>query len=360
MPPASPTAAEAIQRLPSNYAQLPRGSAGDDIDGAAVPPLGPPLPGDIGAIAIGTNNGHLGAQSLSAYEQALLQQRLESIKRAEKAREAGFEFAGGASAGMQGSSGETGSDALGALVRDPAAAANQTLAGMTHTTGDRDSDNRQDDKMAFLDQGRKPRSPVVQGVQWPASPYTMFAGTILPGVLITGINSDLPGQIEGQISQNVYDTVTGTHLLLPQGTRVLGTYDSRITYGQSRVLVVWTRLIRPDGSNIDLDGMAGVDLSGYAGVSGKVDRHLGRLLTAVVLGSIIQAGAESGTNYTFPTYTDLARQGAGEGVNQATQQIVRKELSVQPTIEVAPGTRFNVFTTQDIVLPPYEDRHGNG
>jgi type IV secretion system protein VirB10 len=171
--------------------------------------------------------------------------------------------------------------------------------------------------------------------------------------MITGINSDLPGQIEGQVSQNVYDTVTGKHLLIPQGTKVLGTYDSRITYGQSRVLVVWTRIIRPDGSNIDLEGMPGVDMSGYAGETGKVDRHLLRLLSAVLLGSVIQAGTAAGTSYTNPSFADLARQGAGQGVNEATQQIVRKELNIQPTITIAPGTRFNVFTTKDIILPPY-------
>jgi len=184
------------------------------------------------------------------------------------------------------------------------------------------------------------------------SPYTLFAGSVIPGVLITGINSDLPGEIEGQISENVYDTVSGRYLILPQGTKLIGSYDSRISYGQSRVLVVWTRLIRPDGSNLDLEGMPGVDLSGYAGLTGKVDRHLGRLLGAVVLGSLIQAGTAAGSNYVDPTFEDRMRQGAGQGVNDATQQMVRKELQLQPTIVVAPGSRFSVFTTKDIIIRP--------
>jgi type IV secretion system protein VirB10 len=300
------------------------------------------------------HGGQSTAHQLSPYEQALEQQNIDAWKRAQKAREGGFGFTGGGSGtGTQG----TQSNMYGAPAdrESPAAAVGAALAGLAKPAAtDRDADNRQDDKAAFVGKERQNRWALERVVQWPSSPYTMFAGTVLPGVLITGINSDLPGQIKGQISQNVYDTVTGKYLLLPQGTEVLGEYDSRITYGQSRVLVVWTRLIRPDGSNIDLETMPGVDLSGYAGLPGKVDRHLLRLATAVVLGSLIEAGAQSGTNYTFPSYTDRARQGAGQGVNEATQQIVRKELSVQPTITVAPGTRFDVFSTKDIVLPPYK------
>jgi type IV secretion system protein VirB10 len=156
--------------------------------------------------------------------------------------------------------------------------------------GDRDADNRQDDKQEFVEQSRTGRWDLKDRLHPLTSAFTLFPGAIIPGVLITGINSDLPGQIEGQISQNVYDTVSGRHLILPQGTKLLGSYDSRITYGQVRVLVVWTRIIRPDGSNLDLEGMPGTDLSGYAGLTGKADRHLSRILGAIVLGSLIQAG----------------------------------------------------------------------
>ncbi len=348
---AAPTASDAINSLPGDYAEARKNVSAAGPSG--IPTLGPPLPGDIGAVALrdGVRTGQPAANRLSPYEQALEQQRIDELKRAQKARETGFGFTGGSS---NVSSGAAGTYQMTADRESPAAAVGAALAGLAKPATDRDADNRQDDKTAFLDKERQNRWALERSVQWPTSPYTMLAGTILPGVLITGINSDLPGQIKGQISQNVYDTVTGHHLLLPQGTEVLGEYDSRITYGQSRVLVVWTRLIRPDGSNIDLENMPGVDLSGYAGLTGKVDRHLGRLITAVVLGSLIEAGAQSGTNYTVPTFTDRARQGAGQGVNEATQQIVRKELSVQPTIRVAPGARFNVFATKDIVLPPYK------
>jgi type IV secretion system protein VirB10 len=268
----------------------------------------------------------------------------ERDQRSPHAREAGFSFAGG----------ETVAPLQGAGTQAPVIPTMPAFSGPANsTTTSRDDDNRQDDKTAYLERERTGRWTLKEKLQHPPSAYTVLTGTVIPGVLITGIDSDLPGQIEGQISENVYDTVTGRYLLLPQGTRLIGSYDSRITYGQSRVLVVWTRLIRPDGSSMDLEGMPGVDLSGYAGATGRVDRHLGRLLTAVLLGSLIQAGTSAGTSYVDPTFTDRARQGAGQGVNEATQQLVRKELQLQPTVEVAPGSRFNVFTTRDLVIPPY-------
>jgi len=157
------------------------------------------------------------------------------------------------------------------------------------TSSTRDDANRQDDKTEFADRPRGSDFNLHASLQRPQSPYTLFAGTILPCVLTQGINSDLPGQIGCMISENVYDTATGHYLLLPQGTKVIGTYDSRIAYGQSRVLVVWTRLLRPDGGTLSLEGMPGVDLSGYAGISGHVNNHYLRLLTGVVLGSLIGA-----------------------------------------------------------------------
>jgi len=358
--PASSTATDSINSLPSDYSQIKR-----------PPPLGAPIPGDIGAIA--QASGHMAAQQqsgaatgprpLTALEQYEMQQALERAKRADRAREGGFSFvnngAGGAGLG--------GSDQVAEAQRMIAAGLpgarpgglmpTGATAGEPSTRTARDDDNRQDDKSRFMND-RTGRFDLAKPEMQPRSPYTIFGGTSIPGVLITGINSDLPGQIKGQISQNVYDTVTGQHLLLPQGTSIVGQYDSRVTYGQSRVLIVWTRLIRPDGSNIDLEGMPGVDLSGYAGLTGDVDRHIWRLLTAVVLGSVIQAGTQAGSSVNSfggsTSFSDAARQGIGSGVNDATQQIVRKELNIQPTITVAPGERFNIFTTKDIIMTPYK------
>jgi len=180
---------------------------------------------------------------------------------------------------------------------------------------------------------------------------------LIPGVMLTGINSDLPGQLVGQVSQNVFDTVSGNYLLIPQGTKVIGQYDSRIVYGQSRVLVVWTRLIMPDGSSINLEGMPGADLSGYAGFHDEVDNHYLRLLGGVVMGSLLGASlqiAQGEVDGDEPTFAELAAQGAALNINSAGQAITQKNLTIQPTLVINPGYRFNIYVTKDVVLRPYQ------
>ena len=185
-----------------------------------------------------------------------------------------------------------------------------------------------------------------------------MAGTLIPGLLLTGLNSDLPGQILGQVAQNVFDTSSGNHLLVPQGTKVIGQYDSRIVYGQERVLIVWTRLIFPNGKSISLEGMPGVDLSGYAGLSDQVNNHWGRLLTGVIFSSLLSASAQmaEGRNYSTidPSYGELATQGVARNANQVGQEITRRNLNIQPTLEIRPGFRFNVFVHKDMILEPYK------
>ena len=165
----------------------------------------------------------------------------------------------------------------------------------------RDEANRQDDKLSFLSDSRDRDIELDQRIKPPTSPYTLLAGTVIPGVMLSGINSDLPGQLLGQVSQNVFDSVSGKYLLVPQGTRVLGSYDSRIVYGQERVLVVWTRLVFPNGDSISLEGMPGVDLSGYAGLSDQVDNHYLRLLSGVVFSSLLGAAAQVAEGPTYNT-----------------------------------------------------------
>lgn len=226
------------------------------------------------------------------------------------------------------------------------------------TTGPnaRDDDNRQDDKNSFLSSRRLSQVSLNQKLIPPRSPYQLMAGTLIPGLLLTALNSDLPGQILGQVSQNVYDTVTGNYLLLPQGTKVIGEYDSRIVYGQERVLIVWTRLILPNGKSISLEGMPGVDLSGSAGLSDQVNHHWGRLVTSVVFSSLLGASAQIAQGRTYnsfdPSYSELATQGFAQNMNQVGQQITRKNLNIQPTIEIRPGFRFSIFVNKDIVLEP--------
>jgi type IV secretion system protein VirB10 len=212
---------------------------------------------------------------------------------------------------------------------------------------------KEDDKAVYL----------THAMQKPVSPYQIMAGAVIPGVLITGINSELPGQLIGQVRENVYDTVTGNHLLIPQGTKLLGRYDSVIAYGQERVLIVWNRLIMPDGSSILLDTMPGTDLGGYAGLKDKVNHHYGKLVAGVILSTLLSVGASvaAGTD-PYRAYKDdegydvtnkLAEQ-AGQGANQAGQQIVSKMLNIQPTIEIRPCLTFNVMVNRDMVLQPYQ------
>ena len=270
---AAPSATDAINGLPNSYADVPH--------------LGPRVPGEVGSM-VGGNAGLLpAATGLAATTpagvvsagQRYTPVETEEAKLAMRAREGGFGFAGASGTSAQAAASGNGLDRLigaGGLPSMPAGPGPPERRSRC-----RQSPGRQ---AGFPRSEPASRWGLKDRLHTPASPYTIFSGTVIAGVLLTGINSDLPGQIEGQISQNVYDTVVGKHLILPQGTKLIGSYDSRITYGQSRVLVVWTRLIRPDGSNIDLEGMPGVDLSGYAGLTGNVDRHVARLVGAVLLG----------------------------------------------------------------------------
>lgn len=224
-----------------------------------------------------------------------------------------------------------------------------------------DDQNMQDEKRNFYKENRKDLNYLTSTLQKPISPFELKAGSIFPSVLITGINSDLPGFIVAQVRENVFDTVSGRHLLIPQGTKLVGEYDSKISYGQERVLVVWTRLILPNGNTLSLEGMPGVDLSGYSGLKDKVNHHYWKLVTGVVLGSVIGAGAQvatggQGSANTPASFGQLAVSGAAQNINQAGQQITQKNLNMQPTIEIRPGMKLNVFVTKDIILQPLKGR----
>ena len=191
----------------------------------------------------------------------------------------------------------------------------------------------------------------------PVSPFQVMAGTIIPASLVTGLNSDLPGQVIAQVTENVYDTPTGQYLLLPQGTRLLGRYDSDIEDGQSRALVVWNRLIRPDGSSLVIENLPGVDLSGQAGLRGSVDRHLGSLFKAAILSSVLSISAELGTD-DDDQIAEAIRNGGQDTFNQAGQRVVTRALSRKPTLRVRPGWRLGVIVNRDLVLTPYTSSRG--
>lgn len=217
--------------------------------------------------------------------------------------------------------------------------------------------NRQEDKIAFVQQTTDDTVLSPYLLQQQFSPYQVFAGNLIPAVLVTGINSDLPGGIIGQVSQNVYDSVTGAHLLIPQGTRILGQYDSRVTYGQSRVLVTWNRLIFPNGKSITLQNVQGIDTEGYSGFHDKLKSHYGRVIWSALLGAAATGGvaAATSTGDDDDSFRSEAGAKAAENVSHAVESITQKNLNIQPTIIIRPGYQFNLFINRDLILEPYEE-----
>ena len=217
-----------------------------------------------------------------------------------------------------------------------------------------DSDpNKQDAKQAFI-KGDADDIYNSHSLVSPRSPYQVMAGNLIPASLVTGLNSDLPGQVIGQVTENVFDTVTGQHLLVPQGSRLMGRYDSVIAFGQSRALVVWTRLILPNGDSIQLDNLPGSDSQGFAGLKDKVDKHTWQFIKGAALSSLLSIGSELASD--DGDRLTRALQNAGQDTaNIAGQRIIDRNLNVQPTIKVRPGWRFNVIVSRDLILKPYGD-----
>ncbi|AMY71228.1 TrbI/VirB10 family protein [Frigidibacter mobilis] len=185
----------------------------------------------------------------------------------------------------------------------------------------------------------------------PASPYILQAGAVIPAALITGIRSDLPGQITAQVTENVYDSPTGSLLLIPQGTRIIGQYDDDVTFGQRRVLLVWNRLILPGGRSIVLESLPGADASGYAGLEDGVDYHWWDLMRAAGLSTLLAVGAELASS-DEDRLVQAIRDGAQDTINQAGQQIVQRQLQVAPTLTIRPGFPVRIIVTRDIVFEP--------
>ncbi len=228
--------------------------------------------------------------------------------------------------------------------------------------GERDRDlNRQDRKEAFLAE-RDPRSLEQNTLQSrreaPLSRYEVKAGTVIPAVMIGGVNSDLPGVLLAQVSQNVYDTATGRFILIPQGSKLVGVYDSNITTGQERVLVAWNRIIYPDASSVDLGRMPGADEGGYAGFNDQVNTHFWRvwgnalLMSAFSAGIQLSQGNAAATNGSLNT-TQTISAAMGQQLGQLGMEMARRNMQIQPTLEIRPGYRFIVQVTKDMMLRPW-------
>jgi type IV secretion system protein TrbI len=224
------------------------------------------------------------------------------------------------------------------------------------TSDDTFTQNGQDRKLAFVNASVDRRTTSADRVAAPASSYVVQAGNIIPASLITGIRSDLPGQITAQVTENVYDSRTGRFLLIPQGTRLIGIYDSQVAFGQSRVLLVWTRLIMPNGRGIVLERQPGADASGYAGLEDQVDNHWGALFKAALLSTLLGVGSELGSTTGTGSNSDVLtalRRGSSDSLNQTGQKVVQRNLNIQPTLTIRPGFPVRVIVNRDLVLEPY-------
>lgn len=210
----------------------------------------------------------------------------------------------------------------------------------------------QDRQLAFLNAATDRRTVAPDRVMPPASPYVLQAGAVIPAALITGIRSDLPGQIAAQVTENIYDSPTGRLLLVPQGTRIIGQYDNAVQFGQRRVLLVWNRLIFPNGRSTVLERQPGADAAGYAGLEDGVDYHWWDLAKAAGLSTLLSVGTELAIDDDDRLLRTI-RNGGQDTINDAGQEIVRRQLNVAPTLTIRPGFPVRVIVTRDLVLEPY-------
>ena len=347
-----------VKTGPKNYSEIPKPKPAP----LPVPKLGPPLEGDLGHAGLAANNTTFSRPSTPLKRELSPEEKQRSSKRLQ-AMEADDFFPGfnekkqaGLSKVNHHASAQEDLAARRAALRSRPAHSPDLSALSENSAWD--AQNQQQNKADFLQRNssHSPNNYLKASIQHPVSPYEIKAGTIIPTTLITGINSDLPGQIVGQVRENVYDTVSGNYLLVPQGTRMIGQYDSGVAFGQDRVLVVWHRLIMPNGASMSLEGMPGVDLTGYAGFKDKVDRHWLQLAGGVILSSILSVAVTSSQGNFTNTSVDLTQgfaSNVGQDINRSGQKIVDKMLNMQPSITIAPGFAVNVFVNKDMILEPY-------
>ncbi|ASV84916.1 bacterial conjugation TrbI-like family protein [Ochrobactrum quorumnocens] len=300
------------------------------------PVLGPPLPGDLGGpILDAQNRGQPVVPPTMAGAPGMDQEEQRRLAEEEAARTSRVFFQTEARPGVGAAAGGATPDF-----------ASMGLAGQGG------AQTAQDRQGAFLNAPVDRRTVSGDRVAAPASPYVLQAGAVISAALITGIRSDLPGQITAQVTENIYDSPTGRILLVPQGSRIIGEYDNGVGFGQRRVLLVWNRLIMPNGRSIVLERQPGTDGQGYAGLEDGVDYHWWDLAKAAGLSTLLSIGAELAVDDDDRLLRAI-RDGGQDTINDAGQQIVRRQLNVQPTLTIRPGFPVRVVVTRDLVLEPY-------
>jgi type IV secretion system protein TrbI len=309
---------DALSGLPSSYADAPK--------------LGPPLPGDLGRPILRAQERAEGAVAPSAAD-AARQQRLVDIK---AARESGLMV-------QIATSPSTSSPAPVADMEPlPSAPGETPPSGAIRKERFASAPDRSSDHNSGV-------------LTEPLSPNSLLAGSVIAASLITGLSSDLPGMVTAQVTQNVFDTVTGSILLVPQGARLIGKYDSVVAFGQRRALVIWQRLILPDGSSLRLDNMPATDAAGYAGLADKVDFHTWTLLKGVGFATMLGVSSE----LTISGESDLVqaiRESAQSNSARAGDQITQRNLDIPPTIRIRPGAPVRVLVTRDLILAPWRGK----
>jgi type IV secretion system protein VirB10 len=192
-------------------------------------------------------------------------------------------------------------------------------------------------------------------LQPPRSRYSLQAGQVIPAALVTGLNSDLPGQVIAQVTAPVYDSVTGQHLLIPQGARLIGTYDNAVRYGDRRILLSWTRLILPNGWSLNLQEMRASDPTGAAGLTDRANNHLGRVGIAIGLSALISVVANESEDdgEESKSLSQSVGDAAAQQAAQTGSRIVDRELTVRPSLSVRPGAPVRVIVERDIQLRSY-------
>jgi type IV secretion system protein VirB10 len=349
--------AEGLEKLPKSYGEIPR--------------IGPPVPGDIGRALVEAEK-RLAIQPPSSQtsfqpnpeEEAERAERIRQARIAQQARESGLfvRLSEKQSLRKQAAPEPSSPVPQPAAVHpapdeehDPMATAialTRALQGL----GDRSSEifpSSQMRKLAFVNGKADAETINPHALAPQPSPYTILAGSVIAASLVTGINSDLPGMTIAQVTENTFDTVTGQHLLIPQGTRLIGKYDHVVAFGQKRALLVWTRIILPNGNSIVIENLPATDTAGYAGLEDEVDFHTWQLLKGIGLATILGVGTQLTLGNTEGDLVRALRESIQQTTNRAGQRLIERELDVQPTITVRPGWPVRVLVAKDLVLKPY-------
>jgi type IV secretion system protein VirB10 len=315
---------DAVAALPKDY---------------TAPKLGPPLPGDLGRAVVDQQRRDrvdvsppVSSTSTPA-DQAAEAERQRLAAQAHQARESGV--------------------MVQATARGAGETASAGAVAATPVTAPSSPGGESQGKQAFVEKAGPAEIHNAHQLEAPRSPYQLMAGSIIAASLITGLDSDLPGQVIAQVTEPVYDTATGAYLLIPQGARLIGVYDSVVAFGQTRALLVWQRLILPDGYSIQLDNLPATDAAGYAGLADKVDFHTWQLLKGVGLSTLLGVGTEISFGDDESDLVRAIRQSTQQSASQAGQQVVSKQLDVQPTLRVRPGWPLRVIVHKDLTLRPW-------